>query len=467
VERGDGFQSWLIQEKLSFREVISISGAAGEGFIRTWVLHHLLRTFETYTACLLGIWHSRPRDESTWSGTRTVAVSMRRVSSPLMLAACYLATATTAQPSYDLFERASTCSNSDYNKCSQPGLPSSFCCPSTTTCIPLAANTTVICCPNGSDCSSIKPITCDITQQNSTLNPSSTLQTTALASKLLPCGPACCPFGYSCNDVGQCVKNANQNLSPASSSAPSSTASSTSTQSASAIPVPVTSNCPNAATARPCSQFPVTALLVGFFPGLIAGALLAVLSMCLFAAHRHKSSRRKSGSSFGNISDPQPSGADMRTDFLRKQPATPSTGAGSTPSRRNTMTRMRSIFRRSTSTTVIGDSSRSTPVPPIPLNVQRPMMQMAQDRPITPHLQREPSYEDINIFADGDTASSLRERERLDVGGRNFRASHQTTFTDMMERSGLAGLQKGQPYVYQGSPNYTSPPPRHENPRGG
>ena len=73
-------------------------------------------------------------------------------------------------------------------------------------------------------------------------------------------------------------------------------------------------------------------------------------------------------------------------------------------------------------------------------------MQLAQDRPVTPHLQREPSYEDINIFADGDTASALRERERLGVnaGGRGLRASHQTTFTDMMERSGLAGLQKGQ-----------------------
>ena len=71
-------------------------------------------------------------------------------------------------------------------------------------------------------------------------------------------------------------------------------------------------------------------------------------------------------------------------------------------------------------------------------------MQMAQDRPVTPHLQREPSYEDINIFADGDTASALRERERLDLGGRTMRASQQTTFTDMMERSGLAGLQKGQ-----------------------
>jgi hypothetical protein len=76
------------------------------------------------------------------------------------------------------------------------------------------------------------------------------------------------------------------------------------------------------------------------------------------------------------------------------------------------------------------------------------MMQMAQDRPVTPHLQREPSYADINIFADGDTASALRERERLDVGGGgrviDLRASHQTTFTDMMERNGLAGLQKGQ-----------------------
>ena len=71
-------------------------------------------------------------------------------------------------------------------------------------------------------------------------------------------------------------------------------------------------------------------------------------------------------------------------------------------------------------------------------------MQMAQDRPVTPHLQREPSYEDINIFADGDTASALRERERLGVGYKGLRASHQTTFTDMMERSGLAGLQKGQ-----------------------
>jgi hypothetical protein len=102
------------------------------------------------------------------------------------------------------------------------------------------------------------------------------------------------------------------------------------------------------------------------------------------------------------------------------------------------------MFRKSTSTIGVYErgSPRAGPVPPIPLNVQRPMMQLAQDRPVTPHLQREPSYEDINIFADGDTASALRERERLGV--RDQRGSQQTTFTDMMERSGLAGLQKGQ-----------------------
>lgn len=94
---------------------------------------------------------------------------------------------------------------------------------------------------------------------------------------------------------------------------------------------------------------------------------------------------------------------------------------------------------------------------PLNLQVQRSNEQ-AQARPVTPRLQREPSYEDINIFADGDTASALRERQLtpeangnrggyggLGVnGGVGNRISHQTTFTDMMESSGLAGLQKGQ-----------------------
>lgn len=67
---------------------------------------------------------------------------------------------------------------------------------------------------------------------------------------------------------------------------------------------------------------------------------------------------------------------------------------------------------------------------------------------MTPVMQREPSYEDISIFTDGNTASSLREQERQNGrsrgGGVDVRASHQTTFSDMMDRSGVppAGLKK-------------------------
>lgn len=87
---------------------------------------------------------------------------------------------------------------------------------------------------------------------------------------------------------------------------------------------------------------------------------------------------------------------------------------------------------------------------------------------MTPPLQRERSYEDVNIFADRDTASSLRENQRkdglrppLELGktGTDDRASRQTTMDDVM---GLAGLPKGQPYIYKrNSPAFTpSPKPR-------
>jgi hypothetical protein len=75
-------------------------------------------------------------------------------------------------------------------------------------------------------------------------------------------------------------------------------------------------------------------------------------------------------------------------------------------------------------------------------------------------MQRQPSYEDINIFVDNDTASASRERippgqhtyltpvQPLNLNGKK-REERQTTFTDMIERSmneqnTLAGLPKGQ-----------------------
>ncbi|PSS23093.1 hypothetical protein M430DRAFT_26027 [Amorphotheca resinae ATCC 22711] len=390
-----------------------------------------------------------------------------RASNVLLTTVC-LATSTAAQSSPDLFERASTCGDPAYTQCSQAGLPSNFCCGPSSDCVVLAANTTVLCCPSGSSCSVIKSITCDITQQNATAHPDISLMTTALTGTLPTCGTGCCPFGYSCNSDNNCVINANQDTAPDSSTSSSSSATAASSSSAATSSSSTITPAGNATlhATESSNKFPAAAVLVGFFPGLILGMLLTITIICLIGAHRRKASRRNSGSSFGNISEPQPQ-SDMRSDFLRKQTQSPSTDAGTTVSRHASVQRVRSLFSRSN----IDATPRSSPpgVPPVPtpasLKVNRPMVQ-ERGRPVTPILQREPSYEDINIFADGDTASALRENG-LAGPSRNTRTSHQTTFSDMMEKSGLAGLQKGQPYVYRGnSLEYSPTPSKTTSPRG-
>jgi hypothetical protein len=369
---------------------------------------------------------------------------MRRVLNfDVLLTSACLATSTAALSGHKIFERASTCADPTSSQCSS-NLPSDFCCPSGNSCVVLAANTTVLCCPAGNSCSVIKSISCDITQQNVTAHPGIALMTTDLTGILPKCASQCCPFGYSCNSNNDCVMNANQQTPPSSSSP-----SSASTSAPPALPTASSSSASSAPVAsataligETCNKFPITAVLVGFFPGLVLGVLLTVASICLLGAHRRKASRRHSGSSFGNISDPQPQ-SDMRTDFLRKPPQTPSTDAGTTPSRQPNLQRVRSLFRKSAAANASPEHSPRS-APPIPSSLAIKKVQ-AHGRPVTPVLQREPSYEDINIFADGDTASALRERERQNgLAPEGNRASHQTTFTDMMEKSGLAGLQKGQ-----------------------
>ncbi|KAH8676792.1 hypothetical protein BGZ60DRAFT_371763 [Tricladium varicosporioides] len=370
--------------------------------------------------------------------------------------------------SRNLFERASTCPDPAYTQCANTQLPDNFCCPATSKCIALAANTTLLCCPQGGDCQAIQPIPCDINMQNITAHPDNILKTTALSVKLQTCSNACCPFGYTCSGT-VCIQNAKQDVAPGAT--PTATSSSVSIVPTSSSTVsPNTGNNATTLPTQSCNKFPVGAILVGFFPGLVLGILLTIASICFIGINRRGSSsdRRRSGSSFGNISEPQlTSSSDMRTDFLRKPPQTPSTTAAGTPSRSGTvkMNRVRSLFRKSgapsqeSPMTMTNSNAHELPraAPPMPLSlqVQRPK---EQARPVTPRLQREPSYEDINIFADGDTASALRERQLtpevngnrggyggLGVsGGVGNRISHQTTFTDMMESSGLAGLQKGQ-----------------------
>jgi hypothetical protein len=111
----------------------------------------------------------------------------------------------------DLERRAtSACPDPSFVQCTDAGLPDNFCCPQSNSCIPLAGNTTVLCCPEVGICSTIKPITCDIFQQNLTSHPDNTLKTTLLDATLPTCASECCPFGYSCGNDSNCHIDADQ-----------------------------------------------------------------------------------------------------------------------------------------------------------------------------------------------------------------------------------------------------------------
>jgi hypothetical protein len=331
---------------------------------------------------------------------------------------------------HELFKRQSSCAVAGFSQCS--GAPSGFCCAADSKCILLARNTTVLCCPSGGSCQIIGPLTCDITQQNNTKYPMAELKTTNLTGTLTTCGSGCCPFGYSCSGSNFCTMNSNQD-----SGTPSPTSSSGSSSASAPTSTPLPNNSASTSTPSPtqaaCNAFPATAILLGFFPGVVVGVLLAVASFCLYGAYRRRQSRLSG--SFGpisaSISDPiYNESSAMRADFIRKQGSSPST-----PTRQPTIERVRSLFRKSTAASGIDMAEAPrVPVPAIP-----------QPAPRTPRLQREPSGESINIFADPITARSMRPRD-----------SHQTTFTDMMDRADLSGVARGEPFVPRITPPSTA-----------
>lgn len=121
------------------------------------------------------------------------------------------------------------------------GLPNNFCCSEGTSCIPLAGNTTVMCCPTGQTCEKIQPITCDVSQQDPSKNQQSPIKTSVFNVPLAKCGAdLCCPFGYSCSGDDLCVKDSDQSEAPekATSSTTASPASATSANSAPATTKP-------------------------------------------------------------------------------------------------------------------------------------------------------------------------------------------------------------------------------------
>jgi hypothetical protein len=235
---------------------------------------------------------------------------------------------------------SSTCPSS-FSRCPDSKLPANFCCPVSTTCISLDNSSSAICCPGG-DCSFIQPVTCNIQAQNSTANPQSTLKTTRLTESLPKCGGSCCPFGYTCQANSMCVIDkttsstvtsdspSSTSVSPASIAVtPASTlASSISASDPTTSPLPGLG--PNATVlTQQCPAFPGRAVVAGFFPGLICGAIAALLvSMCLRRREQRYSSsklsslrHRSSGGTIIGISEPIPSDAQssFRTDFLLRK----------------------------------------------------------------------------------------------------------------------------------------------------
>ena len=285
----------------------------------------------------------------------------------------------------------------------------------------------MVCCPSGSNCSSITPITCNIQELNATANPQNPLHSTDLTTQPSTCGAStCCPAGYTCDSSGTVCNLNSQSSSSSTTSTPTSPISTASGTSTRAIKTNTATSTPSSGAstqssvaAAACNPYPVPAILAAFFPGLIIGIILTLLIIMCWGKKRDS---KRTSSDFGHInatvSDPiyQDSGA-TRTDFLRRESKT----KNSTPS----TSRVRSLFSRSPSIARLGLSNDAVPRTP-------------ENRP-----RREPSMESITIYSppDGRFGSS-------DAGSR------QTTITEMMKQVGL----DTPPYAtYLGSPGRVDP----------
>ncbi|GKT55083.1 hypothetical protein ColTof4_08054 [Colletotrichum tofieldiae] len=378
-----------------------------------------------------------------------------------------------------VFGRQDSCAANGFSACGN-GLPSNFCCGTGTKCITLAGNTTVLCCPEGSTCDRISPITCNVNLQDPAAHPDAQIKTTALTGKLATCGvDKCCPFGYTCNKNQQCVMDSDQTKEPeiVSTSIPGPTSTGVAPT---VIPTTIAASAtPDDDNNKNDSTFP-TAIVIGVLCGVLVGVGLGVALLLFLARRRRRNTptpneKKRSGaprpststSSFGNIiSEPIPiSDSTVRTDFILKTPSTVnSRGSTTSPTRYGPGANGHHARLSSTATTLahhpIGlarsDSAprtppthtpeRGIPVPPIrgmrPNSGSRRYHPSKVPSPLAPpkpgFIQREPSSESINVFADPRT-----------VGGERPGAKRMTTFTDMMEEAELGGVRRGKPYVPQ------------------
>lgn len=200
-----------------------------------------------------------------------------------------LSIALDAASTLGLFARDSdTCSGDSTLTPCGGALPSSFCCASGTSCMPLNNNTAAICCPHGQNCNVIQPITCDTSQQNATLHPESSLHSTDLSAQLPSCGSGtCCPLGYTCQDNGCWMDKDNANPSSTATPPPAATYTASVAHPTGTSPAGDTSSAP-APSPSSSGISPGGAAAAAFFPALLLGVALTFLGLWLYRKRREK-----------------------------------------------------------------------------------------------------------------------------------------------------------------------------------
>ncbi|KAI5779601.1 hypothetical protein EDC01DRAFT_307373 [Geopyxis carbonaria] len=185
----------------------------------------------------------------------------------------------------------------------------SFCCPSNTECIPLENGTSVICCAADEFCDEIHPIACP---PSSASSPDATTATPA-------CGSQCCPSGFSCAPSGDKCLMLTHNLPPKYA------------EHAAAATGTAASNrklCEKV-LATTCAAFPAKAIVAGFFPGLIAGAL----ALWAYSRAVELRTRRRSIMSFGV----EKSGGSRAVSLISLSTGREGGGAGSAAAERESV----------------------------------------------------------------------------------------------------------------------------------
>ncbi|POR36173.1 Uncharacterized protein TPAR_03646 [Tolypocladium paradoxum] len=399
---------------------------------------------------------------------------MTRLPVPLRLLLLTAGAASTASatPASILFARAGTCAANGLQACSKD-LLDQFCCPQGSSCIPLAGATTVLCCPNDRTCSKIQPITCNVREQDPAKNPKAPIKTTVFDVALQKCGDEfCCPFGYSCSDGGkECTMNPDQSKAPKdeqpSSSPKTTTAGPTATSTRIESATSAASTTPAQEESGSGSGPEKTSIIGGAVGGcLVLLVIVAIVILCIRRRRRavtlEKSSYARSNTSgsgpYGNvISAPVLHPGSYRSDFLRGSPParrsfdpdpqspppnpqptnrpprisipnpfdSPNPSGYSPPASRASIT---SHDERTARTGhVVG--ARLAPIRAMKASEIR-----HSRRPSRQNVQRQPSSESINVFADPSTVHDNRDNRT-------------TTLSDMMEQAGLGDVHRGRPYV--------------------